>query len=196
MKQIPTDNEIIAGLREGSKMVIDQMYKVYHKRIFAFAFSLLKIEDDALDIVHEVFIKLWEHRHNLESNTKIEPLIFTIARNTVLSLFRKRASETKYQNYMIIDNKDEKSEASTENMAEYSFLKEKVDHLVEQLPQKSQRVYILSREKGLSNKEIAGQLKIAEKTVEDHITRSLTLLKKHLRETGIVGMLFWFLFIG
>ena len=196
MPEIHNDNEMVAGLREGNKIVIDQIYHSYHKRIYAFALSLLKVDDDAQDIVHEVFVKLWNHRHELEPNSKIESLIFTITRNVVLSLFRKQATENKYRNHIISENDKETGEQNTENLVDYNLLKEKIEILVNQLPSKSRHVYILSREQGLSNREIAEKLNIAEKTVENHITRALAFLKKHLHEIGIMGMLFWFLFVG
>jgi len=188
------DETIITGLKEGNKLIIDQIYHAYHKRIYAFAYSLVKVEDDALDVVHEVFVKLWKNRHRLEPDTHIEPLIFTITRNTVLSLFRKKASEKKYQEHFVHNPTFDKT-TNTENIVEYNFLKDKVDHYVQQLQPKSREVYSLSREQGLSNKEISQQMGIAEKTVEDHITKALSFLKKHLHEIGITGILFWYLFV-
>ncbi len=197
MPKILNDNEMVAGLREGNKIVIDHIYYKYHKRIYAFALSLLKVDDDSQDIVHEVFVKLWNHRHELESDTKIESLIFTITRNVVLSLFRKQATENKYRNHIIneIERERETGEQNTENLLDYNLLKEKIDILVNKLPSKSRHVYILSRDQGLTNREISEKLNIAEKTVENHITRSLAFLKKHLHEIGIMGMLFWYLFV-
>ena len=189
------DIEIIKKLKGNDKQVVDSIYQHYHKRIFAFALSLIKVEDDALDIVHEVFVKIWEHRHNLENDSRIEPLIFTITRNTVLSKFRKKANERKYQEQMFAANYSAYTNKTEEDI-DYKTLKEKVDTIVTQLPPKSQKVFILSREKGFSNKEIANQLNIAEKTVEDHITRALSFLKQNLKESGFLGILFWYLFIG
>jgi RNA polymerase sigma-70 factor (ECF subfamily) len=189
------EKEIVAGLKNSDKSTVDSLYMHFHRRIYAFAFSLIKVEEDALDVVHEVFIKLWEKRKSLDDDTKIEALIFTITRNTVLSFFRKRASQKKY-NDQIISASLQNYSSSTEEMIDYEFLKEKVDSLILQLPPKSQNVFLLSREKGLSNKEIAQKLEIAEKTVEDHITRALAFLKKNLKEIGILGTLFWHLFLG
>ncbi|MGM0531255.1 MAG: RNA polymerase sigma-70 factor [Bacteroidota bacterium] len=195
MSVIQDDKELVDGLKGGNKTVIDHIYYTYHKRIYAFALSLLKSEEDAVDIVHEVFVKLWKKRHDLEKDTKIEPLIFTITRNTVLSLFRKRASENKYYDQIAGTPGMQNNASNTEEQVNYTFLREQVDQLVEQLPPKSRRVYLLSRENGLSNKEISRKMGIAEKTVEDHITKALTFLKKHLREIGVTGTLFWYLFV-
>jgi RNA polymerase sigma-70 factor (ECF subfamily) len=192
--KIVTDSDMVKRLKQGDKKIIDHIYRQYHKRIFAFAYSLIKAEEDALDIVHEVFIKLWDHKEKLDENTKIESLIFTITRNTVLSIFRKRKSEKKY--IKKFHKSAESEDVGAENQAEYNLLKEKVEAFVERMPSKRRQVFLLSRDRGLSNREIASQLNISEKTVEDHISKSLAFLKKHLQQYGILGTLFWYLFIG
>lgn len=184
------DSDMLTGLKDGNKVIIDKIYGVYHHRIYVFAKSILKMDDDAKDIVHDVFIKLWKKRHEIDENTEIEALLFTIARNTVLSLYRKRASENRYVDHIISENNHAKGGLTTEEQVNCSFLEERINHLVEQLPQKRRSVYVLSRQDGLSNKEISQELGIAGKTVEDHITKALAFLRKHLKRDGVMGLFF------
>ncbi|MDG5801007.1 RNA polymerase sigma-70 factor [Marinilabiliaceae bacterium ANBcel2] len=182
----------IKGLKENNKRVIDDIYNKYHQRIFVFAYSIVKEKEEALDIVHEVFIKLWEKRSEIGNDSKFESLIFTIARNTALSILRKKSTKKKYHEQ---HTKDFADINNTENLIDYNSLKSKIDEFVQQLPPKNRNVYTLSREKGLSNKEIANKLGISEKTVEDHITKALAHLKKQLKQIGISATLYWYLFI-
>lgn len=180
-------------LIKGDKKVIDRLYEMYHARIFHFALSFLKNEDDSYDIVQEVFVKLWERRSSFRKDTNIDALMFTMAKNTILSVFRKRATEQKYiesLGYNMQINSD-----STSEQIDYSFLKAQYESIVPKLPPKRKEIFILSREKGLSNKEIAKLKGISEKTVEDHITKSLAFLKKHISHFGIWALLFYILFI-
>ena len=94
------EEKLFIELSKGNKRVLDEIYKQYHKKIFGFALSYLKNEDDAYDIVQEVFINLWNNRSSLKKNTRIEPFIFTATKNAVISLFRKRATERKYLEYL------------------------------------------------------------------------------------------------
>lgn len=187
------ENKMTSGLINDDKAIIDLIYNTYHKRIYTFAYSYLKIKDDALDVVHEVFMKLWESRHRIEPDTKIEAFVFTITRNTVLSIFRKKASEKKYMDHLA--NLTISHDFNTQNQLDYNFLKETIDDLIKDLPPKRQEVFLKSRKDGLSNKEIAQQLNISEKTVEDHITKALGFLRKKMDKIGIVGSLFFYLFI-
>ena len=63
------------------------------------------------------------------------------------------------------------------------------------LPEKRQQVFILSRTEGLSNKEIAQQMNISEKTVEDHVTHAIKHLKKTMKDMGMVSILYFYLFL-
>lgn len=181
------------GLINGDKTAIDSIYSAYHKRIYAFAYSYLKVKDDALDVVHEVFMKLWENRHNIEPDTKLEAFVFTITRNTVLSIFRKKASEKKYLDNLSILTVTE--DLNTLNLLDYQFLKESIDQLIENLPPKRKQVFLISRNEGLSNKDIAQRLGISEKTVEDHITKALAFLREKMNKMGLIASLFAYLFL-
>lgn len=190
---INTEKNFADRLRNDDKKVIDEIFALYHIKIFRFSVSYLKNDDDAYDIVQEVFIKIWEARLSLKSDTNFDAFIFTIAKNAIMSLFRKRLSEQKYLDYL---SESAVSNAhDTEEQTDYVFLRQKYEQLVETLPVKRKEIFMLSREKGLSNKEIALRQGISEKTVEDHITKALAYLKKQLSSYGIWTLLFYFLFV-
>ena len=188
-----TNRELMRGLARDDKEVIDSIYATYHKRIYAFAFSYLKLRETSLDVVHEVFIRLWEYRTKLDENENIEALIFTITRNTLFSVFRKRSSELKYLSHLAELQVNHSSD--TEKQLDYQFLKEQVDQIVSCLPPKRQQVFLKSRKDGLSNKEIAKVYGISEKTVEDHITRALAYLRREMEKLSIFAVLYLYLFI-
>ncbi|MTK54622.1 RNA polymerase sigma-70 factor [Paludibacter sp.] len=190
---INTEKNFADRLRSDDKKVIDEIFALYHIKIFRFSVSYLKNEDDAYDIVQEVFIKIWEARFSLKSDTNFDAFIFTIAKNAVMSLFRKRLSEQKYLDYL--SESAVSNALDTEEQTDYVFLRQKYEQLVETLPVKRKEIFLLSREKGLSNKEIALRQGVSEKTVEDHITKALTYLKKQLSNYGIWTLLFYFLFV-
>jgi RNA polymerase sigma-70 factor (ECF subfamily) len=180
-------------LRMDDRTVIDEIYAVYHKKIFRFSMAYLKNEDDAYDVVQEVFITMWENRLILRKDTNFDAYLFTVAKNAVLSLFRKRVTEQKYMDYlseMALSNTE-----GTEELTDYLFLKERYEKLIEQLPPKRKEIFILSREKGLSNKEIAAMRGISEKTVEDHLSKALFFFKQHLGSFSMWTALFYFLFL-
>ena len=190
---IVSDKSMAERLRNDEASVIDDIFALYHKRIFRFSISYLKNDNDAYDIVQDVFIKVWENRLTLNPDTNFDAYIFTITKNALFSLFRKRLTEKKYLDYLseltISNNHD------TEKQTDYIFLQQKYEELVEKLPTKRKEIFFRPRKTGLSNKKIALRKGISEKTVEDHLSKSLAFLKKQFSNHGILMVLFYFLFV-
>jgi len=180
-------------LRFDDRTVIDEIYAQYHYKIFRFSLAYLKNEEDAYDLVQVVFIKLWESRLTLNKDTNFDAFLFTIARNSVLSLFRKRITEQKYRDYLALAATS--NTQGTEEQTNYTFLKERYEQLIEQLPPKRQQIFKLSRENGLSIKEIAIRQGITPKTVEDHLSKAISFFKQQLGTFGIWTALFYYLFV-
>lgn len=188
------DDLLCNRLRKGDKKALDEIYCKYHAKIFGFAVSYLKTEDDALDIVQETFVKLWESRATLKNNGQLKPLLFTVTKNAILSLFRKRATENKYLEYLgncVITNT-----SGTTEQTDFDFLQSQYEQLIPELPPKRREIFLLSRKEGLSNKEIAKAKGISEKTVENQITKALAFFKENMDDLGALSILFFYLFVA
>jgi len=185
---------LIKQLKSGNKLAINELYELYSSRLYRFVFGYLKTEADTLDIIQEVFIRLWSSRSQLKDDTNLEAFLFTVARNTIISAFRKKITEKEYLEdlkLLAIQNSSD-----TESQVEYNLLSEKVKKLVTQLPNQRKRIFILSKEKGYTNQAIANELQISIKTVEDHMTKARKFLKENLKEYGLLAVLFFELFIS
>lgn len=187
------ENNFADRLRRDDKNVMKIIFDLYHLRIYKFSVVYLKNNQDAYDLVQDVFIKIWESRFSLNADTNFEAYMFTIARNTMISLIRKRLTEQKYLTH--VAHAGNTNNAETDEYTNFNFLKQQYDTLIELLPEKRKEIFILSREKGLSNREIALLKGISEKTVENQITRALSFFRQHLDCTSIWASLFYFLFI-
>jgi RNA polymerase sigma-70 factor (ECF subfamily) len=89
-----------------------------------------------------------------------------------------------------------KNSSDTEKQVDFTLLSEQVQQLVQKLPEQRRRIFLLSKEAGRSNKDIAGELKISVKTVEDHMTKARKFLKENLKEYGLLAILFYELFVS
>lgn len=190
---INIESNFAERLRNDDKKVMEEVFVLFHTKIFRFSIAYLKNEPDAYDLVQEVFIKIWESRYTLKKDTNFEAYIFTIAKNAMLSLFRKRLTEQKYLDYMA--QAGTSNNGGTEEQTNFFFLKQQYESLIEQLPLKRKEIFLLSREKGMSNKEIALLKGISEKTVENQLTKALAFFRQHLSSYGIWTALFYYLFI-
>jgi RNA polymerase sigma-70 factor, ECF subfamily len=185
--------ELIGRLKNNDKSALDEIFNYYYPRLYNFSKRILKIEDEIDDILQDVFLKIWLHRNKINNPETFNSFIFTITRNALLNLIRSNVNNQAFKEEF--SRRIISSEYVTQNQIEYNEIKTAIDQIVSRLPEKRQKVFLLSRNEGLSNKEIAQKLNISEKTVEDHITHSIRFLKKSLSEIGILSLLYFYLFM-
>jgi RNA polymerase sigma-70 factor, ECF subfamily len=164
---------------------LEQLFNYFYPRLYNFSKSFLKLEEGIDDIIQEVFLKIWQNRKNIKNTETFNSYIFTITRNLLLNELRSRLNEQKTKEKIF--KRSVAEEFLLSEQIEYQEMKEKVDQMVAILPERQREVFHLSRKEGLSYKEIATQLDIAEKTVEYHISQAIGVLKKKMKELGFAG---------
>lgn len=184
---------IILRLKRDDKSALDLLFAYYYPRLYRFSRSILKIEDDIDDILQEVFVKIWLNRHKITNAETFNAYIFTITRNEVLNQIRAKVRDTTFRDRLYLLSMA--TEYQQQTQLEFDEIKSLIDRIISELPEKRQKIFLLSRTEGLSNKEIANQLAISEKTVEDHITHAIRRIKLSLKGMGIVSLLYCYLFL-
>ena len=178
---------LVKALRKGDIASFDRLFDLYHKKVYLFARGILKSHEDAEYIVQEVFIKIWEKRNKLDEQLSFESYIFTISYNTSISLVRKKLKERSFINAW---QKRMENETLVVNEVYYKDLSDRVEKLIEKLPPRRKQVFLMSREDGITYKEISERLGISVNTVENHVAASLKFLRDHLEETLAVALFF------
>ena len=183
----------IISLKRGDFEAFDQLFKRYGKRLFGFAIGYLKSHEDAEELVQDTFVKVWENRSELDENQSFNSYLFTIAKNTILNHFRKKAHQQSYIEYIkqhtkLIHNK-------TEEDIIFSDLDAQAKKVINQLSSRRREIFLLSREQGYNNEEIAQRLNISKKTVENQITHSLKFIREQLGSKNLIPLLFISLFL-
>ena len=188
------DIETIKQFKADDMSAFDIIYRKYSKKLYRFAYSIVKVKPDAEGIVHEVFIKVWEKRNKIDEYLSFESYLFTITYNTTISFIREKVKENKYIEHLkSIQNPSIQSNIIPE--IEYKELKDKSEKIIGLLPSRQKQIYKLSREEGLTYKEIAFKLNISVNTVETHMARALKSIRKNLGKVSIVLFILFYLFI-
>jgi len=190
---VSNTEEIIHRLKKDDKSAVDELFSYYYPRLYHFSRSILKIENDIDDILQEVFVKIWLNRQKIGNPETFNAYIFTITKNEVLNLIRSNLKDHAFRDELFLHSVAE--EYIPQNQVEFNEIKTLINQIVASLPEKRQQVFILSRTEGLSNKEIALQLNISEKTVEDHITHAIKYIKSSMQEMGMISLLYFYLFL-
>lgn len=184
---------ILADLANDDKHAFDKLYHLYYPKLYVYSKSFLKIDNGIDDILQEVFVKVWLNRQNIKKVETYNAFLYAITKNTLLNEIRSRLRSEEFRADLFY--KSVAAEFVTQQAVEYADIKNRIDQLVLQLPEKRRKIYLMSREDGKSNVEIAEELDISVKTVEDHMTHSLRFLRDRLRSLGLIFVLFYHLFL-
>ena len=192
MTQYLDDKLIIRNLKEGDVLSFDNIFKKYNKKVYYFAFSYLKNREEAEDVVQEVFMNLWRSRDQINEYYVFSKYLFKIAYNATCKRFRKLASDKKQmeevmRNCILEDN-------STNLDIEYNNLLETANSLIEKMPSRQKKIFLLCINEQLTTEQIAQQLNISKKTVENYLSKVKTSLKKSFSDGRILSVLFFCLF--
>lgn len=143
--------------------------------MYAFAFKMIADEDDAKEIVQEVFKSLWERKDGLSINDAERYLLRSVKLKS-LELIRNRAIRQKHHEFILYDSEI----AYEDHYLQEKELKDKLLKVINTLPRQCKNVFRMSREDGLTNKEISEILVISERAVEYHISKALSILRMAL----------------
>jgi RNA polymerase sigma-70 factor, ECF subfamily len=193
LKNEKSDTDLLNLLKKGDMRAFDTIYERYCKRMYCFAIRYIKQEEDAEEIVQEVFLKIWESRKRIDTYSSFNSFIFTIAYNTTISLLRKRVNENKYLEQLQLRQQINNSDEIIDEI-HFKQIKEQLNTSLNQLTPRQREIFLLSREEGLTHSEIAKKLNISPNTVKNHLVTVLSFLRSGIGKNMIAGILFIYLF--
>ncbi|MGS2761873.1 RNA polymerase sigma factor [Sinomicrobium sp. M5D2P9] len=173
------DDTLLKGFSQGNRAAFQTIFELMEKRLHGFVFSYTKSEYIAEEIVQEVFIKIWERREEIKLKGSFSSLLYTMAKNLTLNYLRN-ASQRAVIRDELWRNISELQE-NTESEVIFSEYRDILDDIVNHLPQKKRSIYIMSREEGKTNAEIADIMGISQKTVKNHLWKIFETIKVQLQ---------------
>ena len=184
MMDFSDDKTLLNSIKSGDNEAFEYLFKVYYPRLYRYAIRFLKDEDIAHDIIQECFMHIWEKRTTL-SAISIASLLFAMVRNGCLNYIKHLSIVEKYQ----IDTKAEGEERlyyadfflDAEHKLLYDELQEQIRIVMDNLSPRSREIFIMSRFRGLKNREIAEILNISTTAVEKQISKTLRCFSDHFK---------------
>lgn len=178
---------LLDRIKEGRPDAFEELFNRYWEPLYLFALKRVQSEDDAKDIVQELFIKFWLKKDQIVITKNLESYLFSIVKYEVLhKVSQLLRSEEKKQYYQ--DNILPQFTEFLDPVQEKELLAA-IDKQVQSLPERLKEVYLLRKEEGLSIREIAGKLNISEQTVKNQLGLAVKRMRGALKETLIVILL-------
>ncbi len=172
-----SEAELINLLKGGNIPVFNEFYKRNWKALYNLAYRSTCSQDEAMDMVQNVFVTLWNNRKNLNSGKSVQAFLFTILKNNIINFYRKETLKKRKMDEILSPT------THTPTNEEVFFAKElstRINGEIELLPQKMQQVFILSRREHKSVLEISKELNIAPRTVKNQLSNALKILRTRL----------------
>jgi RNA polymerase sigma-70 factor (family 1) len=174
-----SDLELLEAIRHDDEEAFTELFQRYWKTVHAMAYVRVRSEEVTTEIVQELFISLWDKRAS-QSIKHLPSYFYTAVKNKTLNHIEAQFVRKNYSAYYkkFIPGQ----ENATENTVEFDDLMQAVETGMEDLPEKSKKVFKLNRLEGRSVSEIADMLQLSEKAIQYHITLSLKKLRLHLKD--------------
>lgn len=181
------EKALLQQLREGSENALRALFDRYYKYLLVTAFRFIPDDERCKDLVQEVFYELWKRRASLELHTSLKSYLSRSVVNKALNEIksRKRFQWEEDDKYAEVDS----GETDVHDKMEHAGLEAAIHAAIDALPEKCRIVFMLSRFENMSHKEIAEQLNISVKTIENQITKALRILREVVTQYGAMLIL-------
>ena len=173
------DPDALLQLAEGNLDAYRFLFDHHFSDLCNFLLIYLHSKELSEDIALEIFTFIWEKRQTLQINTNFKSFLFAAAKNKAITLYRKEHQKlfTQIENVESVMPNDSSSQYTMEN----NELHDLINEAIFKLPEKCRQVYLMAWEENMSYNEIAVQLGLSPKTIENHVGIALHKLRESLQ---------------
>jgi RNA polymerase sigma-70 factor (ECF subfamily) len=185
-----TDKELIKLCKRKKREGFDLLFKKYERYIYKICYFYASSKDDSLDLMQEIYLKVFKSLDNFDEDKALLPWIKRITVNTCINFLKKNNKGVISLNESTVPNEEPlelklASSESTEQHLIYQDTKKIVENSIQELPNEMRMAIILRHIKGYSYKAISDLMSCPEGTVKTYIHRGRNLLKESLVKKGI-----------
>lgn len=189
---ITVDKSMLSRLKKGDEVLYKTVFTELQPVLVSYAKEYVIDTDMASNLVQEAFLNLWEKRNNIKEGTVLNAYLYKTVRNNCLNYLRHLKVADRYAGQVneVSLNYEALRDKSAERLLEAEIL-DRLHKAVDMMTPQCRNVFVLSRFEGKSYKEIAQELGVAEKTVENQMGKALKVARKELQEFLPITMLLY-----
>ncbi|NOT75146.1 MAG: RNA polymerase sigma-70 factor [Cyclobacteriaceae bacterium] len=174
------EQQVFTALQEGNESAFEMLFKTYYKPLCNYAYSFLNDRDEAEEVVQSAFIGIWDKRNSIEIQTSMKSYLYRMVRNACLNVIKHVKVKKVHAKYEMAGGEPVHEEVGQAVLA--LELEQKIYEAMKALPEQCRIVFQLSRFEELKYAEIAEQLSISVKTVENHMGKALKIMRSQLKD--------------
>jgi RNA polymerase sigma-70 factor (family 1) len=183
-----TDSELFEAITLDNEKAFNQLFERHWFKVFSVAYRYVKDEESALETTHDIFLNIWEKRHQLHINTFKNYIVTAASYHGIRK--RQTAGTTIVQYVEDYNCAENETDLRAQNQGELNINEQEINKTIEillhNLPKRCREIYCMSRHDNLSVTEIAEQLGISKRTVENQLTTALKHLRTSLKNVIII----------
>ena len=172
------DAELIIEIKNNNEQAFYEIYMRYNTLLFIYAHRKLLDEEEAKDIVQEVFINLWHHRANLPDDLALSAYLYKAVLNKVLNVYKHKDVLQRFADDQL--SQVNAAPNDTDFLIREKDIQAMIDQEIDAMPARMKEIYLLKKHYFLSTKAIAEELQLSEHTVSTQLKRAAKLLKEKL----------------
>jgi RNA polymerase sigma-70 factor (family 1) len=170
------EKELLIKLQSGDHAAFGKIYGIYSRRIYLNTLKLVKDEDQAQEILQDVFIRIWNARETIDPSRPFSSFLFSIAQNLVRDFFRKAARDMKLRDSLARTGSELYDHI--ESALDHKETSEILQRAIDALPQQRKMIFTLCRVEGKSYEEVAAIMGISVSTVGNQLTKATKTVRQ------------------
>ncbi|MBK8883325.1 MAG: RNA polymerase sigma-70 factor [Bacteroidales bacterium] len=175
-----SDTDIIGRIRQGDVRQFESLFRSSYVSLVRYARKLVKDQDDAEEIVQDLFYRIWQDREKIKIESSLNGYLFRAVHNRCLHFIEHNRIVVKHAEEMSFRLPE--SPESPSDILNYKELQARIAGILEKLPERCGKIFYMNRFEGLKYNEIAEKLSVSVKTVEANMGRALKEFRKELTE--------------
>jgi RNA polymerase sigma-70 factor (ECF subfamily) len=188
------EKDLLSKVAQGDEQAFARLFYNYKGKLFSFIFDFTRSAQKAEDILQDIFLKIWLHRLQLSNIDNFNAYLFRMAHNHAIDQLRKISRETLALNNIAVQKGIDPAEP--DDVLLQKEIEEKLREAIDRLSPQQKKIYLLHREQGLKQDEIARRLQLSVSTVQNHMFSATGNIRKHLARYYPAGALCYILMAG
>ncbi|WP_164851305.1 RNA polymerase sigma factor [Larkinella soli] len=172
------ESELADGIACGDERAFRRLYHDYYGELHRFVLRFVRSAAGTEDVLHDVFLKVWESRLQLDPTQNLRAYLYRVCKNQMLNDRRRAALEERYRSDLLSDF--ESLDPTVSDF--YGELEPLLDRVIGALPSRRQTIFRLCKLEGCSYEEVARRFGISRGTVNDHIVKANVFIRREMEK--------------